>query len=105
MSDDLVKRLRKIGDRVATPCPDNIKGCAVFHFRIETDPTCKEAANHIEELEAKLAKVMIALKFYADLETYEQNAEPPYQNGFCAIEFDEGKIARAALAEIEGETE
>jgi hypothetical protein len=63
------------------------------------------AADNIKELEAKLAKAMIALKFYADLETYEQNAEPPYQNGFCAIEFDEGKIARAALAEIEGETE
>jgi hypothetical protein len=58
----------------------------------------------VKELEAKLAKAMIALKFYADLETYEQNAEPPYQNGFCAIELDEGKIARAALAEIEGET-
>jgi hypothetical protein len=60
------------------------------------------AADNIKELEAKLAKAMIALKFYADLETYEQNAEPPYQNGFCAIELDEGKIARAALAEIEG---
>ena len=57
MTDDLVKRLRKIGDRVAMPCPDNIKGCAVFHFRIETDPTCKEAASRIKELEDKLAKV------------------------------------------------
>ena len=54
---------------------------------------------------AKLTKAMIALKFYADLETYEQNAEPPYQNGFFAIELDEGKVARAALAEIEGEKE
>jgi hypothetical protein len=59
----------------------------------------------IKELETKLAKAMIALKFYADLETYEQNAEPPYQNGFFAIELDEGKVARAALAEIEGEKE
>lgn len=50
MSDDLVTRLRRIGERVKVPCPDEIKGCLVFHYRIETDPTCAEAADEIERL-------------------------------------------------------
>lgn len=54
-----------------------------------------------EDAEAKLTKAVAALKFYADTETYEQNSEPPYQNGFFAIEIDEGKAARAVLDELE----
>jgi hypothetical protein len=50
VSDDLVTRLRRIGERVKVPCPDEIKGCLVFHYRIETDPTCAEAADEIERL-------------------------------------------------------
>jgi hypothetical protein len=51
MSDqDLLKRLRQTGQRVAVPCPDGIKGCAVFHFIVETEPTCAEAADRIEQL-------------------------------------------------------
>jgi hypothetical protein len=51
MSDqELTNRLRQIGQRVAVPCPDGIKGCAVFHYRVETEPTCAEAADRIERL-------------------------------------------------------
>ena len=62
MTDDLVKRLRKIGDRVSAPCPDGIKGCSVFHFRVETDPTCAEAADRIEALTAEVERLRAALK-------------------------------------------
>jgi hypothetical protein len=85
MSDqELTNRLRQIGQRVAVPCPDGIKGCAVFHYRVETEPTCAEAADRIEQLvndnhrwkmeceefwrkredaaEAKLAKAVEALR-------------------------------------------
>jgi hypothetical protein len=48
-------------------------------------------------------RLVEALRFYADENTYEPNAEPPFQNGFTPIEVDEGTIARALLAEI-GET-
>lgn len=34
-------------ERVGIPCPDGIKGCAVFHFRRETRPR-----NHIEIIAA-----------------------------------------------------
>jgi hypothetical protein len=91
MSDDLVKRLRKIGDRVAIPCPDNIKGCAVFHFRIETDPTCKEAADHIQELEAKLEQIETAwnMALYGDLEhgvaSLNEKAHRAFNKGYPNI--------------------
>jgi hypothetical protein len=57
MTDDLVKLLRKIGERVPVPCPDGIKGCLVFHFRVETDPTCAEAADRIEALTAEVERL------------------------------------------------
>lgn len=49
--NDLIKHLLRIGERVPIPCPDGIKGCAVLHFRIETDPVCKKAANRIKDLQ------------------------------------------------------
>lgn len=52
--NELTRRLLRIGERVPIPCPDGIKGCAVFHFRVETDPTCKEAANRIKDLQAQI---------------------------------------------------
>lgn len=64
MSDDLVKQLRKIGERVPVPCPDGIKGCLVFHFRVETDPTCAEAADRIEALEAEVERLREALGWF-----------------------------------------
>lgn len=48
----LVARLRRMGERVPISCPDNKAGCLVYHYRIETDPTCAEAADRIEELES-----------------------------------------------------
>jgi len=63
----LAEKLLKVGERVAIPCPDGIKGCAVLHFRIEPHPTCKEAADRIEaqaaeieRLEKKISELLIA---------------------------------------------
>lgn len=53
MSDDLLKRLSRIGERVSIPCPDNIRGCLVFHYRVDTDPACVEAIDEIERLRAE----------------------------------------------------
>ena len=61
MSDDIVNRLRGIGERVLVPCPDKIKGCLVAHYRIETDPTCAEAADEIERLREALRLTDAAL--------------------------------------------
>ena len=47
---ELINQLRQTGHRVTVPCPDGIKGCAVFHYRFETEPTCAAAADRIEQL-------------------------------------------------------
>ena len=52
---ELEKRLLRIGERVPVSCPDGIKGCLVNHYRIETDPTCKQAAAEIRSLRERLA--------------------------------------------------
>lgn len=54
---ELEKRLLRIGERVPVSCPDGIKGCLVNHYRIETDPTCKQAAAEIRSLREQVAKV------------------------------------------------
>jgi len=54
MADDLLKRLSRIGERVSIPCPDNIRGCLVFHYRVDTDPTCVEAIDEIKRLRAEV---------------------------------------------------
>ena len=69
MSDDLVKRLRE-----GATWDDDIA-----------------AADRIEELEAKLAKAVEALEYYA--------APPP------PPDVDDSLLARAALAELKGETD
>lgn len=53
MADDLLKRLSRIGERVSIPCPDNIRGCLVFHYRVDTDPACVEAIDEIKRLRAE----------------------------------------------------
>jgi hypothetical protein len=108
MSADLVKRLRKIGDRVAIPCPDNIEGCAVFHFRIETDPTCKEAADRIKELEAKLEQIEEAwsMALYGDLEhgvaSLNEKAQLMFHEGYPNIAAFGSDLVRILY---DGETE
>lgn len=54
---NLLDRLSRVGERIGIPCPDNKKGCLVFHFRIETDPVCLEAIEYIKELEDALRKI------------------------------------------------
>ena len=60
---DIVERLRRKGERIGIPCPDNIKGCAAFHFRIEIDPDCAEAAEEIERLHQKHKDMVSRLKW------------------------------------------
>jgi len=62
MTDDLLKRLSRIGERVSIPCPDNIRGCLVFHYRVDTDPTCVEAIDEIKRLLAREARLREALR-------------------------------------------
>lgn len=57
MSGDLVRRLAQIGRKTQISCPDGVEGCLVYHYRIETDPTCVEAISRIEQLEAALKKI------------------------------------------------
>jgi len=62
MSDDLLTRLSAIGERVSIPCPDNIRGCLVFHYRVDTDPACVEAIDEIERLRAENERLREALE-------------------------------------------
>jgi hypothetical protein len=64
----------------------------------------------IEELEAKLAKAVTALRFYADVSNYDEGIvgtthEAPMwsESDFTEFEWDNGDKARIALAEIKGE--
>lgn len=60
--EELINQLRQTGHRVAVPCPDGIKGCAVFHYRFETEPTCAAAAVRIESLLAENAELKKELR-------------------------------------------
>jgi hypothetical protein len=83
---DITERLAKVGERVRIPCPDGIKGCAVFHFRVETDPVCAEAIRDIMDLRRENIRLRQALLDVAAID-YRGNAHPSYH------------IARAALGE------
>lgn len=56
MSDDLVKRLRSREQADRLVCT----GPGVVEMTYEPDALCQEAAARIKELEAKLAKALIA---------------------------------------------
>jgi hypothetical protein len=72
--EELIGRLRQTGERINIPCPDGIKGCLVFHFRVETDPTCAAAADRIEEL-VKQQELLVAQRNAAwERDTYSENA-------------------------------
>ena len=93
MSEELIKRLRKIGDRVPAPCPDGIKGCLVFHFSVETDPTCAEAADTIEAQAAEIERLREALRGMIDYSCYSERWQDDHPEYVAA--------ARAALGETE----
>jgi hypothetical protein len=80
MSDDLVKRLRDRGV------------CSPEHNSCRNDFICEQAADRIEELEAKLAKAVEALEKLARLGNGDR-----YGNS------DGNTIARTTLAELKGE--
>jgi len=58
-----------------------------------------KADKEIDDLKAKLAKAVDALRFYADENRYGLPSDGPW--GLGSTDF--GKIARSTLAEIEGE--
>lgn len=79
MSDDLVKRLRDLGDHAS--------------FEPHMHHT---AADRIEQLEAKLAEAVEALTFYATL--IGEKHECPWH----MLSDDYGEKARTTLAELKG---
>ena len=87
MSDDLVKRLRN------TPNWKREEYGDYKSARVHYDRAPFEAADRIEELEAKLTKAVEALMFYGGV---MPNAFLPIQDG--------GEKARTTLAELKGET-
>lgn len=91
MADDLLKRLSRIGERVSIPCPDNIRGCLVFHYRVDTDPACVEAINEIARLREALEKII-----HEDLWT-TKHPDGVTQRGESVFDGYFGGIARAAL--------
>ena len=69
--------------------------------------TPSSAISRIEELEAKLAKAVDALKFYAEADNYEDQHKPEscgccYYLHDAEIKEDQGAKARTALAELTG---
>jgi hypothetical protein len=95
MSDDLLKRLSRIGERVSIPCPDNIRGCLVFHYRVDTDPACVEAIDEIERLRAENERMREALEGVLSLAESYLNIMPD-RHGVHIPKLD---AARAALGE------
>ena len=94
MSDYLVKRARH-----------NAKADTPHHASVSL---IVEMADRIEELEAKLAKAVEALEFYADADNYEDQHKPEscgccYYLHDAEIKEDEGAKARTTLAELKGE--
>ena len=87
MSDDLVRRLRDRGV------------CSLEHNSCRNDLVCDQAADRIEELEAKLAKAVEALEFYANRENWI--SVQPYED--ANVDVDEGSKARLAIAELKGD--
>jgi len=83
MSDDLVKRLRNTG--------------SMSH--VEVWETFEEAADRIEELEAKLAKAVEALEFYRSAINLRIDCEITY-----AMQ-EAHDNAETFLAELKGETD
>jgi hypothetical protein len=61
---------------------------------------CDEAADRIEALTDKLSKAVEALRFYA----WENEMRLPSDGPWGAGSTDFGKVARATLAEIKGES-
>jgi len=95
MSDDLLKRLSRIGERVSIPCPDNIRGCLVFHYRVDTDPVCIEAIDEIERLCAENKRLREALRHCANsIAEWERRPE-----GVAPFLLGALDNARAALGE------
>ena len=102
MSDDLVKRLR---DGVV--CVDSdAAGVSGVISEFKTDALCYEAADMIEELEAKLAKAVEALVRIAhasDIYSVEANAEDQGADTLAYAHKSICNLARTTLAELEGQ--
>ena len=58
------------------------------------------AEDFADQAASRIIELIKALEFYANIDTYEKNAEPPYQEGFTPIEVDEGAIARRTLNQM-----
>jgi len=89
MTDDLVTEAREMVRHGARPLWQ------------DTSRVLSGMADRIEELEAKLEKAQGALGFYAEDEHWNPTYADPGMSPFSAAEEDEGKTARAVLAELE----
>lgn len=81
-------------------------GAVPMHLRkVATIEQVAEMGDRIAELEAKNAELRKALLFYADIESYDEYADPHPLHGMnrpinvrCDATHDRGQRARAALA-------
>jgi len=124
MSDDLVKRLRDLGDRAEyMPHMHHVAADRIEELEAENQllndqmavleewgredlnalPDClmrlAPALVEIDELKAKLAKAVEALEFYANTENWIS----VHNHEDAKVDVDEGDKARTTLAEIRGE--
>ena len=74
--------------------------CGWGHMLSPSDLISDAAADRIEALTDKLAKAVEALRFYA----WENEMRLPSDGPWGAGSTDFGKVARATLAEIKGES-
>jgi hypothetical protein len=87
--------------KLADTAIDYKKRCEVLEERWEAAcQDAREAEAYAGKLEAKLAKAVEALRFYA----WENEARLPSEGPWGTASTDFGQIARATLAELKGQT-
>ena len=99
---EAVERLAEVHDTVGNAPEKYIMGHP-HHWK--TAKTLRAMSAHIEELEAKLAKAIGALEFYNEvLIAFSSATDATADVADETLDRDGGKLARATLAEIKGET-
>jgi hypothetical protein len=99
--EEWAERALRAERKLADTAIDYKKRCEVLEERWEAAcQDAREAEAYAGKLEAKLAKAVEALRFYA----WENEARLPSEGPWGTASTDFGQIARATLAELKGQT-